>query len=68
MPVFPPLPVESSRNSRVLRSVLKAGHPKPGGRLNLENAPVSISWTLPVYQIGSIILAELKCKVIFNPL
>lgn len=47
---------------------LKAGLPKLGGHINLENARVSISWTLTVYEIGDIIFAELKCQVIFNTL
>lgn len=47
--VFPELPVDSSKNSRVLHGVLKAGPPKPrGGHTHLEHAHVSISRTLTV--------------------
>lgn len=68
MPVFPDLSKDTSRNLRVLCGPLKAGLPKLGGHINLENARVSISWTLTVYEIGDIIFAELKCQVIFNTL
>lgn len=60
--------MDNSRNVSALCSTLRAGIPKPGGWINLENAPVNISWTPTIYQIGEIIFAELICKVVFNTL
>ena len=61
MLVFPELPIDISKNARVVCSVLQIGLLKPGGQLNLGSAWVIVYWTLIINQIADFIFAELIC-------